>query len=341
MTGLAKGLAGAAMPPCGSPGRKAISSAAVANLLAGRWQLGARLGRGSMGEVRAAVDRETGEGVAVKLARDWTVADPELFARFEREGKVLKRLKSPHVCGFRAMGRTPEGAPYLVLERLEGETLETALAREGDLPLDEVVRVAREVLLALALAHDAGVVHRDLSPSNVFLHVGADGEPVTKVLDFGVAKADTTSVGGVATASGATIGSLAYVAPEQIGGSASVGPRADLYALGTLLFRALTGRMPFGDAQGTRLFALKREHDPPSIDEATGERWPVGVRTFLEKLLARSPSKRFASAEAALAALESIAAPRKAPEARAPRPTQDPSFSHTQTLDGPPRRRTR
>ena len=175
----------------------------------------------------------------------------------------------------------------------------------------------------------------------VWSFVGPDGARITKVLDFGVAKADTTSVAGVATGSGATMGSLAYVAPEQIGGSATVGPRADLYALGTLLFRALTGRMPFGDAHGTRLFTLKREHDPPSIDEATGERWPVAVRTFLEKMLARSPSKRFASAEAALAALDAIGAPRAAPAPPRSRAVQDPSFSHTQTLDGPPRRRTR
>lgn len=283
-------------------------------VLAGRYELGARLGRGSMGEVWAATDLTTGEEVAVKTALASTLADPELVARFEREGKLLRRLRTPHVCGFRAASRTDDGAPFLVVERLWGETLEALLAREGDLPLAETLRIGREMLAALVVAHDAGVVHRDLSPANVFLHEDPTGIAITKLLDFGVAKASAattslTSSVGFATASGATIGTLAYVAPEQLGGSTATGPRADLYATGTVLFRALTGRLPFGDAQGARLLALKREHDPPSVDDLTGERWPVGVRTFLTKMMARSAARRYPSALAALAALEALEVP--------------------------------
>ncbi len=266
-----------------------------------------------MGEVWSARDRSTGAEVALKLAQGWAIDQPELVARFEQEGKLLKRLRSPFICALVQAGRTDDGVPFLALERLTGETLEELLAREGYLPLEEAGRILDEVLQALVIAHDAGVVHRDLSPANVFLHQGRDGRVIAKLVDFGIAKVQDATTNAPRTGSGATMGSLPYVAPEQLGDSARAGPRADLYAAGAILFRALTGRLPYGDAKGTSLVVLKREHDPPSIDEATGEKWPAGVRTFLTKTMARTPSRRYASAEIALAAL------REAMRGRAPR----------------------
>lgn len=271
-----------------------------ARLIAGRYELQQRIGRGAMGEVWAATDLTTGAAVAVKLAQGWAATEPELVDRFEREGKLLERLRSPYICSLVDRGNA-DGVPYMVLERLTGETVEQLIQREGYLPLEEVGRIAEEVLQALVVAHAAGVVHRDLSPANIFLHRTPEGETITKVLDFGVAKADES--GAPRTGSGATVGSLPYVAPEQLGDSARAGPRADLYALGTIVFCALTGRMPYGDAQGTALVVMKREHDPPTIDEATGEKWPASLRTFLVKTMARSAAKRYLSAEVALAAL--------------------------------------
>jgi serine/threonine-protein kinase len=125
------------------------------------------------------------------------------------------------------------------------------------------------------------------------------------------------------------MGSLPYVAPEQLGDSANAGPRADLYAVGTIAFRALTGQMPYGDAQGTALIVLNREHDPPSIDEVTGEKWPAALRTFLAKTMARSPAKRYASADMALAAW------REAMRGKGPRlllPDKPPEATTTLTL---------
>lgn len=285
----------------------------VSRTIADRYELLARLGRGAMGEVWSARDRKTGADVAVKLAQSWAALEPELVLRFEQEGKLLKRLRSPFICALVDAGRTEKGTPFIVLERLTGETLEQLLEREGYLPLEEAGRLVDQVLQALVVAHDSGVVHRDLSPGNVFLHQGRDGQVIAKVVDFGIAKVDGATTGAPRTGSGATMGSLPYVAPEQLGDSAKAGPRADLYAAGTILFRALTGRMPYGDAKGTSLVVLKREHDPPTIDEATGEKWPASVRSFLTKTMARTPSKRYASAEIALAAL------REAMRGRAPR----------------------
>ncbi len=269
-------------------------------ILAERYELHKRIGSGAMGEVWSATDLESGQAVAVKLSKAWAASEPELVERFEREGKLLKRIKSPFVCAILDLGRTAGDVPFIVLERLEGETVEQLLDREGYLPLAEVGRIADEILQALVVAHGAGIVHRDLTPSNVFVHRTRAGKTITKVLDFGVAKVVDATV--PRTGNRSTIGSIAYIAPEQLGDSAKAGPRADLYAVGTIVFRALTGRMPYGDAQGTALIVLKREHEAPSIDEATGEQWPAALRTFLAKTMARSPAKRYSSAEVTLLA---------------------------------------
>jgi len=274
----------------------------VSRVLAERYELHQRIGSGAMGEVWSATDRKTGDDVAVKLSQGWAATEPELVARFEREAKLLKRIQSPFICSLLDAGRDPDDIPYMILELLDGETIEQLLDREGYLPLGEVGRIADEVLQALVVAHGAGIVHRDLSPSNVFIHRKRDGSTVTKVLDFGVAKTADASSSAPRTASRATMGTLAYAAPEQLGDSAKSGPRADLYALGTLVFRALTGQLPYGDAQGTALVVLKREHEAATIDEATGEKWPAALRNFLAKTIARAPARRYASAEMALAA---------------------------------------
>jgi eukaryotic-like serine/threonine-protein kinase len=272
----------------------------ISRVLAERYELHERIGSGAMGEVWSATDHETGKGVAVKLSKARAASEPALMERFEREGKLLERLASPFICALLDLGRTKGDVPFMVLERLEGETVEQLLDREGYLPLAEVGTIAAEILQALIVAHGAGVVHRDLSPANVFLHRTKSGKTVTKVLDFGVAK--VADGNPPRTGNRSTLGSLPYIAPEQLGESAKAGPRADLYAVGTIVFRALTGLMPYGDAQGTALVVLKREHDAPTIDEATGEKWPAALRAFLAKTMARSPAKRHASAEVALAA---------------------------------------
>jgi serine/threonine-protein kinase len=309
----------------------------VPRIIANRFELVDRIGRGAMGEVWAAIDHHTNQDVAVKVAQPWSLSEPDLVARFEREGKLLRRIRSPFICSLVDAGRTENDVPYIVLERLVGETLDELLKRERYLSLEEVGKIADEILQALTVAHAAGIVHRDLSPSNVFLHRRRSPddpsreEIITKVLDFGIAKAEDTA--SSRTGSSATMGSLPFAAPEQLGDSARAGPRADLYAVGTIVFYALAGRLPFGSARGTSLIVLKREHDPPTIDEVTGERWPAALRTFLVKTMARLPSKRYPSAEVALASL------REALRGRGPAlepPETSPDAPSTLTV-GPPR----
>lgn len=291
-------------------------------VLENRFQLDAPIGRGGMAEVWSAHDRKTNTEVAVKFLHGVAASDPALVERFAREGELLARLKSPHICKLIARGHTERGAetganrgvPYLVLERLHGETLEQLLARERSLSLAEIGAIGSQILQGLAAAHAAGVVHRDLSPPNVFLD-SSTGHATVKLIDFGIAKA----AGGPSTTGGTTMGTLQFIAPEQLGESGKAGPRADLYAVGGIVFFALSGQLPFGNAAGMRLVTMKRETDPPSIDEVTGETWPAAVKTFLAKTLARAPAKRYASAEVAKAAL--LAAARgKTPALRLPEP---------------------
>lgn len=309
----------------------------IPRVIADRFELLDRIGKGAMGEVWSATDLTTRKHVAVKLAQMWSVGEPELMERFEREGKLLKRMKSKFICQVFDQGRINGELPYIVMEMLDGETLEQLLKREGYLALDEVGKIADEVLQALIVAHNAGIVHRDLSPANVFLHRAGDDETITKLLDFGIAKTGDNSA--PKTAQRATMGSLPFVAPEQLGDSAKATARADLYALGTIVFYALTGQLPYGNVKGTSLVVMKREHDPPTIDEATGERWPAALKTFLAKTIARAPAKRYASAEVALASLREAMRGKKGPALDVPDKSSD--ATPTLTLDDRSPRRGR
>ncbi len=217
----------------GGPGR-------YSDQTVGNYRLGVVIGRGGMGEVYAAAHRETGAPAAVKLLYRDAVDDPDDFARFVREATVAAAIESEHV--VRLLDAAVEGAerPYLAMELLRGEDLGAILRRERRLSLDEVVRMAEQVAAGLAAAHDLGVVHRDLKPSNLFR---AEREPsgvVWKILDFGV----STLAGRGGTLTGQkVVGTPAYMAPEQARGG-KVDIRTDVYALGALAYRALTGRPP-------------------------------------------------------------------------------------------------
>jgi serine/threonine-protein kinase len=274
-------------------------------VLAGRWRVGARLGRGAMGEVWSAEDQETSARVAVKVPRPHALADAEWLARFARESAALPRLAAvtPHVCRGLAAGEW-EGLPFLVLERLDGEPLAATLRREGALAAADVAWIGDQLLGALVATHRAGVLHRDLNPSNVFLVRGDDGAGLVKIIDFGLARDDASAP---ITGDDATLGTLAYVAPEQLGEAASADARSDVYAAASILFHTLAGAPPFGSARGARLVALKRSHDPPTLDEATGERFPAALVAFFRRALANARKARFPSTEVAHASFRSAA----------------------------------
>jgi serine/threonine protein kinase len=279
------------------------------------YELDAPIGRGAFGEVWRAVRLEDRRPVALKILR--SNSGDEARLRFRREARAARAAASDHtpaVIDAKIEGETPY---FIAYERLEGETLEARLDREGDLDLDDVLAITLDVLDALDVAHQAGVVHRDVKPSNVFLDrkrdesasrpVDGEGELHAKLLDFGVAKtagddADTP----LRTTGGKTLGSLAYMAPEQAGSAESADARADVYGVGALAFRSLAGRPPFAATTPAVMLALKLEREAPALSAITGVTWPKALEAWLAKALAREPKKRFASAAAAREALEAV-----------------------------------
>ncbi len=268
-------------------------------LIAGRYRLEARLAAGGMGEVHRAVDTVLNRPVAVKLLRDEIAGHPDAVARFQREAQVAASLSHPNVAVVHDHGQH-EGRWFIVMEFVDGETVEELLQRDGRVSPEPACRLAARVADALSAAHARGLVHRDIKPGNVM--IGRDGR--VRVTDFGVAAAlaATTPL----TRSGAVVGTPTYLSPEQARG-VPVGPAADLYALGVLLFELLTGTPPYDgsapmEVLGQHLFA-------PVPDLAAREpAVPAELAELTRDLLAKEPEQRPASAAAVAADLDRLAA---------------------------------
>jgi predicted ATPase/class 3 adenylate cyclase len=291
-------------------------------LLADRYLLVEEIGRGGMGAVHRAIDRRTGGPVAVKLLHPVLAADPQYAARLRREAAVAAALTSPRVVRVTDLGEH-EGRPFLVMEYVPGPTLREHLDARGRLPVAEALAVALEVARALAAAHAAGVVHRDLKPENVKL---VDGH--VKVLDFGIARADGSP--GL-TAAGAFLGTPEYGAPEQAQGGGDA--RADVYALGVLLYELLSGRRPF---PGPGLVALVRQHVSSPVPPL-GPNVPAPVRALVARCLAKEPAGRYQSADHLVRDLEAALGVPHPAAADAPSANgAGASTASSATLDLPP-----
>jgi serine/threonine-protein kinase len=257
-----------------------------------------------MGEVWAAEDGR-GREVAIKVLLQRAAMKPDLVRRFEREAKITSSIKSPFVCQLLDVTRAEDGTTLLVFEHLTGESLSDRLKREQYLPLSEVGPIIDDVLQGLGAAHAVGVIHRDLKPGNIFVErtSSPDRPERGKILDFGISKiTGHKKEEPTLTAFDATLGSFAYMAPEQIRGAARADERADIYAVGAVAFRALAGRLPFEGTSAAVLVSLKLDRNAPTLEEATGEKWPAGVERFLEKALAKAREGRFGTAQEALTA---------------------------------------
>jgi serine/threonine-protein kinase len=295
------------------------SSSLIGSTVGGIYRVRRLIGSGGMGEVYAA-DGKAGEKVALKVLHERAAKDPDLVARFQRESAIAAHIKSPYVAAILGAGKDRNGRLWIAFERLEGEGLDERLRREQYLSFGDVAPILDDALQGLSAAHGSGVIHRDIKPANLYIErrsltakqiAAGEAEERTRILDFGISKLrrsarPTGKSEPSLTAFDATLGSFAYMAPEQVRGSARVDERADLYALGAVAFRALTGRLPFEGTNALTLIALKLDREPPSLAATTGDEWPQSIERFLERMMARDREKRHASGKEALDAWRKV-----------------------------------
>jgi Tol biopolymer transport system component/tRNA A-37 threonylcarbamoyl transferase component Bud32 len=275
----------------------------------GVYEVTAQIGAGGMGEVYSGRDTRLDRTVAIKVLPEALAADPHFRERFDREARTISRLAHPNICTLFDVGEDA-GTAFLVLELLDGETLESRCARASakgsGLPLDEALRIAIQMADALAAAHRQGIVHRDLKPGNIFLvrSGGASAPPIAKLLDFGLARTapvlavdEATMMSATQpqamTAQGTILGTFQYMAPEQVeGGEADA--RTDIFAFGNVLYEMITGRKAFEGKTQTSLLAAILERDPPPL--ITLQRLaPPLVNSIVGKCLAKNPDDRWQS----------------------------------------------
>lgn len=259
--------------------------------IAGKYRVERVLGTGGMGTVLAVMHLDLQEVRAIKLMHPMHLENPHAIERFLREARVISRLKNDHIPRLYDVGRLESGAPYMVMEVLEGKDLRHLIKERGPLPVHEAVQYLLQTCEAVAEAHASGIVHRDLKPANLFLTFREDGRPCIKVLDFGISKLlEPTPEGGDMTKTLDVLGSLHYMAPEQLRSSRYVDPRADIWSLGVILYRMLTGRLPFqGDTPLGYIMALRGNAHPPRAFRSS---MPKELDAVVMRCLEKDPEKR-------------------------------------------------
>lgn len=273
-------------------------------IVGNRYSLTHVIGRGGMGEVWKAHDRELDTACAVKFILQHLANDRGIRERFAREAKAVARLRSPHVVHILGVGEI-DNVPYLAMELLDGETLLARLERIGRMHPAVTLKMLEQVAEALESAHQAGIVHRDLKPDNVWFWSG--NKVFVKVLDFGVAKTAMTTE-SLQTATGALVGTPQYMSPEQALGNRDIDHRSDLWSLAVIAMECLSGRRPFESAGLGDLLMKIVGAAPPPVRELASD-LPAGLQEWWSKALARDPRDRFQSATELVDALRPCLSP--------------------------------
>jgi serine/threonine-protein kinase len=258
--------------------------------IAGRYELGERLGFGGMSTVQLAFDRRLEREVAVKLLAEHLAEDPAFVARFRREALAAARLVHPNIVQVFDFGLDEaSGRHYIVMEYIRGQSGAEILRDKGLVPVAEALAIVDHSCRGLAYAHRHGVVHRDVKPGNLL----RSDDGLVKLADFGIAKAlsDESQI----TQVGSVLGTAAYLAPEQAHGE-EAGPRADLYALGVVTYQLISGRLPYEASSLTELALMQQREAPPLLHELVPEVTPQ-LAAAVDRALALEPQDRFADAE--------------------------------------------
>jgi serine/threonine protein kinase len=264
-------------------------------ILAGKYRVERVLGVGGMGVVVAALHLALDERVAIKFLLPEALTNAEAVARFAREARAAVKIKSQHVARVIDVGTLETGAPYMVMEFLKGQDLSNYLHANGALPIADAVDYVLQACEALAEAHALGIVHRDLKPANLFLTTLADGSPCVKVLDFGISKVTNPGASGPdlgMTKTQAVMGSPLYMSPEQMASSRDVDGRADIWAMGTILYELVTGRVPFNADTMPQLCAMILQY-PPEPPQLLRHDLPEGLTQVMLRCLEKDRNRRF------------------------------------------------
>jgi serine/threonine protein kinase len=294
-----------------------MSAPSEGDVLAGKFRIERVLGVGGMGMVVSAMHIHLDERVAIKFLLPEALANPEAVARFGREARAAVKIKSEHVARVIDVGALETGAPYMVMELLRGRDLGQQLRETGALPLALAVEYVLQACEALAEAHAMGIVHRDLKPANLFLTMRADGSPCVKVLDFGISKVAAPSGSGSdmgMTRTQSIMGSPLYMSPEQMASARDVDQRSDVWAIGTVLYELITGRVPFEAETMPQLCTLILHREPPPLRSVRPE-LPEAIEAVIMRCLRKDRAQRYPNVGALardLAAFAPDAGPRSA-----------------------------
>ncbi len=281
----------------------------IGEVVGGRYRLERLLGQGAMGAVYRGVQLALTKPYAIKVLLPSLAKDAHFIARFQQEARIAAAIRHPGLVEVFDYG-VEDGLAYSVMELLQGKTLAEHVAKDVALPPEVAVRIVAEAADAVAVAHEKGVIHRDLKPANLFLTRGDSGRVVVKVLDFGVSKATIFSPAGHApmTMSGSVCGTPAYMSPEQ-GRAGAVDGRTDIYALGVVLYRLLTGKVPFDHPEPVAVMYMHLERPVPSLSLPSGAELPPALVEVVSRALAKRPEDRFATMLEFAQALRSVVEP--------------------------------
>jgi eukaryotic-like serine/threonine-protein kinase len=315
-------------------------------LINNKYRITSLIGQGGMGAVYAGENTAIARRVAIKVLHAAVAQQQGIVERFEREAQAAGRIGNDHILEVLDLGTLPDGSRFMVMEFLDGEDLEQYVERNGPMPPDVVAPLARQLLTGLSAAHGAGIIHRDLKPENVYILKEKAGQKnFVKIIDFGISKFTAQTGDMKMTATGAVMGTPYYMAPEQARGSREADHRSDLYACGVILYKVVTGTVPFqGNTFNELLFNIVLSNAPtprqlvPDLDPA--------FESIITKAMAKDPAERFQSANEFIAALDAwqargasvelpAAAQTRVAEGGTEQPDPDP-FSKTRPSQIPP-----
>ena len=292
------------------PTKVAILDPMVGIVIAERYRLELRIAAGGFGAIYRATDLDSGRDAAVKLLHPTLTSDRAVVARFQREGATLAQLHDPHTVTAYEVGETDDGALYIAMELLLGESLfDTFKLNDSKLPWRRVCAIARAVCSSLAEAHALGIVHRDLKPANIHLEERGDERDFVKVLDFGIAKViqHDSLENGELTHAGQMIGTFDYMPPEQMVGGECTG-QSDIFTLGIVMYEMISGARPFGNATtAASMLAAMLTTTPDPLSSRTDA--PPELDRILERCLAHKPEDRFADVGELAAELDRLLGP--------------------------------